>query len=696
MLTHDEDMALDEDMYRVTRTGLCLAAALSCLVLCSYVSGQVYPDGLWQDRSPGQMGLVESKLLEARDYALKGGGSGWVIHKGYRVMQWGDQEKRYDLKSTTKSFGVTALGLALMDGKIRSILEPAHTYHPSLCVPPESNTSTGWIEKMTLFHLATQSAGIAKPGGYHDMIFEPGRKWSYSDAGPNWLAECLTLVYRQDMKDLMFERVFGPIGISQDDLFWRKNQYRDHKLDGLWRREFGSGIHANVDAMARFGYLYLRQGQWHGRQILPAEFVDQVRRVPSEIKGLDVAEPESYFNASDHYGLLWWNNADRTMKDVPRDAYWSWGLYDSLIVVIPSLDLVIARAGKSLNPKRNAAYAAIEPLIAPVVQAVQGTDTISETGPYGPSEHISKITWASRDSIIRLARGGDNWPATWADDGDLYTAYGDGWGFEPRVEKKLSLGMAKVTGSPPHVKGINIRTQSGERIGQGAAGAKASGMLMVDGVLYMLVRNTDNSQLAWSLDRGKHWQWSAWQFEKSFGAPTFLNYGENYTGTRDQYVYLYSHDSDSAYEPADRMVMARVPKTRLRDRDKYEFYVGLDSTGQACWSRDVEKRASVFDHKGKCYRNGISYNPGVQRYLWCQVIPGEDTRFEGGFGLYEAPEPWGPWRTLYYTEKWDVGPGETCSIPPKWLSPDGQTGWLLFSGDDCFSLRKFNLNLARK
>ena len=40
------------------------------------------------------------------------------------------------------------------------------------------------------------------------------------------------------------------------------------------RREFGSGISANVDAMARIGYLYLRGGKWKRRQIIPKAFVE--------------------------------------------------------------------------------------------------------------------------------------------------------------------------------------------------------------------------------------------------------------------------------------------------------------------------------------------------------------------------------------------------------------------------------------
>jgi CubicO group peptidase (beta-lactamase class C family) len=310
-------------------------------------------------------------LKKARDYALTGGGSGCVTRHGRLIMQWGDQKQRYDLKSTTKAIGVTAVGLALKDGKIKSLRDPAKKYHPKFGIPPESNAQTGWLDEITLFHLATQTAGFDKNGGCTKLLFKPGSKWSYSDGGPNWLAECVTLAYGQDLNELMFARVFGPIGIGPADLTWRNNAYRPKEIDGIKRREFGSGISANVNAMARIGYLYLRRGHWRDRQIIPASFVDMARTVPKAVGGLPVVKSESYFNASDHYGLLWWNNTDGTMAKVPRDTYWSWGLYDSLIVVIPSLDIVAARAGKSLNKAGNSDYKSIEPFIEPIALSVK-------------------------------------------------------------------------------------------------------------------------------------------------------------------------------------------------------------------------------------------------------------------------------------------------------------------------------------
>ena len=622
----------------------------------------------------GDEGMDIALLKQARDAALKGGGSGIVMRGSKRVISWGDLTKRYDLKSTTKSFGATALGIAIKDGKLQ-LSDPARDHHPAFGLPPKSNKETGWLGEITISHLATQTAGFDKRGGYTRLLFKPGTRWAYSDGGPNWLAECITLAYRMDLQELMFKRVFTPLGIGRDDLTWRRNAYRDRQIDGIPRREFGSGISANVDALARIGLLYLRGGRWNGKQILDSGFVDQVRSVPPEVKGLPVVKAGSFSNASDHYGLLWWNNADGALPDVPRDAYWSWGLHDSWIIVIPSLDVVASRAGKSLpRPKDGHHYDAIRPFITPIAQSVRNS-----------------IEWAPASSIVRRARGGDNWPSTWGDDGALYTAYGDGNGFKPRVPEKLSLGFAKVIGGPDDFKGVNVRSSTGERKGGGASGAKASGLLMVDGTLFAWVRNAvkgKESRLAWSVDRAKSWTWAKWTFSQ-FGYLTFVQYGRNYAGARDDYIYCVSHDNPSAYQPADRFVLLRVHKDKLRDRDSYEFFV---SSGR--WSRDFNDREAIFINPGRCRRSGISYNAGLKQYLWWQLhhVNGLDTRFKGGFGVYSAPDPWGPWTRIYFTEQWDVGPGETAHFPPKWMSADGRTVHLIFSGDDSFSVRRATIN----
>jgi len=334
-----------------------LSAICWCCLAMSPLAAQekaalVFPAATWSEMTPAEAGLDAAKLAAARDYALTAGGSGMIVRGGHVVLRWGDQAQRYDLKSTNKSLGATLVGVALLDGKLQ-LDDPAVKHQPGLGVPPEENKATGWIEKITIRHLLTQTAGFQKPGGYMPLDFEPGTKWRYSDGGPNWLAECVTLAYRRDCDELMFERVCDPLGITRDDFVWRKNSYRPHEIDGIPRREFGSGVSANVNALARIGLLYLSGGVWNGQRILPAEFVKEAGTLAPSIRGLEVAAGDPHLGASRHYGFLWWNNADGALDEVPKDAFWSWGLYDSLIVVIPSLDIVVARAGPAQSWKRD-------------------------------------------------------------------------------------------------------------------------------------------------------------------------------------------------------------------------------------------------------------------------------------------------------------------------------------------------------
>jgi hypothetical protein len=261
---------------------------------------------------------------------------------------------------------------------------------------------------------------------------------------------------------------------------------------------------------------------------------------------------------------------------------------------------------------------------------------------------------------------------TWGDDDALYGAYGDG--FEPFISDKLSMGFARIAGVPPNFTGTNVRAPTGETRGDGAAGKKASGLLMVEGILYLWARNAGNAQLAWSKDDGKTWAWSDWKFTTSFGCPTFLNFGRNYASARDGFVYVYSPDSDSAYATADRLVLARVPKSRIRDRNAYEFFRAVDDKGRPVWAAEITQRGAAFTHPGRSYRSSVTYNPPLKRYLLVQPLAGAascdragkiDVRFSGGLAVFDAPEPWGPWAAAFLTVR-----RSSPELPQHWLATD--------------------------
>jgi CubicO group peptidase (beta-lactamase class C family) len=658
----------------------------------------------WQTATPESQGLSKEKLDALKDsLAARKTKALLVIRNDRIVSEWyadghGPTKTHYTASLAKAIVGGLSLGVALSDGKI-ALDDKAAMYIPQWKADPRKS-------KITIRQLGSHSSGIedAEADGLpHDkltgwkgdfwkrldppddpftisrdkttVLFDPGEKFQYSNPGIAMLTYAVTASLKdapqKDIRTLLRDRVMRPIGVP--DAEWSVGYGKTVTVDGLPLVGSWGGGGYTARAVARVGRLMLREGDWEGKRILSG---DAVRRISA-----DAGTPG-------HGGMGWWSNNSGKFARLPKDAYWGSGAGHQVVLVVPSLNLIAVRNGENLDARTEHHEALNQFLFEPLLDAVTGTRP-----PAPPSPVIKGLTWAPKDTIIRKAQGSDNWPLTWADDDHLYTAYGDGNGFEPMTAEKLSLGFARVEGGPDRFTGVNIRSPSGEHKGDDKRGRKASGMLMVDGVLYMWARNAGNAQLAWSNDHGRSWTWADWKLTTSFGCPTFLNFGKNYAGARDGYVYVFSHDNDSAYQPADRMVLARVPKDRIKDRSAYEFFNGLDSAEKPAWTADVGRRGAVFTHAGRCYRSGISYDAGLERYLWCQTLPGKDARFAGGFGIYDAPEPWGPWTTVFFTEAWDVGPGETSSFPPKWMSEDGKTLHLVFSGDDCFSVRKATLNL---
>lgn len=359
------------------------------------VSGSVYPapdtnvDELhgWEGIDPAAVGMEAQKLAQAQAYAESGegaGGSGLIVRGGRLVHAWGNIDWKYDVKSTTKSIGGMMLGLALEDNLL-AITDPARMRLPTLGDEPPGN-DPAWLNEVTILQLATHTAGFRKPADDGVLDFEPGTTWVYSDAGLNGLADVLTQLYQKDLRELLFDRILTRIGLTKNDndMVWREHAFGDAQLGGVTRRELASGMQINTNAMARVGLLFLRGGMWdNNERLLPESFVELVRTPRPEIAA--AVNPEGgpdgrYPNATLNYGVLWWTNTTGELQGVPADAYWSWGLGDSLIVVIPSLDLVIARAGpQSVTASEgrvwndndwDGRYEVLEGFVRPVVESI--------------------------------------------------------------------------------------------------------------------------------------------------------------------------------------------------------------------------------------------------------------------------------------------------------------------------------------
>ena len=143
-------------------------------------------------------------------------------------------------------------------------------------------------------------------------------------------------------------------------------------------------------------------------------------------------------------------------------------------------------------------------------------------------------------------------------------------------------------------------------------------------------------------------------------------------GGLDGHVYFYGQKQGDS----NQTFMGRVATEKLPERGAYEFLARLADDGPR-WTSDVAKAAPIFvDPSGDLPT--VVYVPGLKRYLLTAFHMGP-----GQLGVFDSPDPWGPWTIVAFEENWagmgSEGQGLTCSFPAKWMSSDSKTLWCIFS-----------------
>ncbi|MBI3971090.1 MAG: DUF4185 domain-containing protein [Chloroflexi bacterium] len=333
--------------------------------------------------------------------------------------------------------------------------------------------------------------------------------------------------------------------------------------------------------------------------------------------------------------------------------------------------------------------------------------------PYPPSPALA-LAAVSEAATRRDDLDGDDWPITWADDDDLYAAYGDGWGCRP-IEKdtKHNTGLVRLLGTAEDFRGEEVPVPW---FGRGAENPnfKGCGLLSAGGVLYHFVRYQSSvdpatgkrqqiaSKLIWSTDHGHTWE-NADAYapdaramclffdepDHAFHSPAFLQAGRDYVLAQDEYVYVYSPREDRR-RANDRLDLARVAREHVADRAAYEFFAGLDGGDgghRPRWTRDVAARHPVFAFDGHVNSGDVVYNAPLGRYLLAtctgDFAPGEKDGTPSSLAFFDAPHPWGPWTAVGYVPQWGTGRGGDLRydprLPVKWLSDDGLAATLIYS-----------------
>ena len=286
-----------------------------------------------------------------------------VVRRGYLVLEkYAGRAQRNvnpDMASTGKAFTSVACGVMLKEfhDKIPDGLDTkvfTETYLPEafpLDDPRKAAITLGELLCMTAgYHGEGGSPGIVKgqvvplpsqvPGqdirnldqsSLHTVLWtDPGAGYSYASPSPHVASMVLRRVTGMELADFIDSRLARPMG-------WGPWGYCLHRGDYVMPHANGAGstaLHA-TDAV-RFAYCLLRNGQWAGRQLVPAGYVSQLN------------QPSPY-NPHCPFSLMFENNSDGHVPGAPRDAYWKSGAGGFCLYVVPSLDLVLYKMGGSIG-----------------------------------------------------------------------------------------------------------------------------------------------------------------------------------------------------------------------------------------------------------------------------------------------------------------------------------------------------------
>ncbi len=356
----------------------------------------VPPAGGWERRSPSALGMDSVKLADAIAFAIskesksprdlelnhlqtfgreplgdaigplppRGDATGIIVRKGYVVATWGDPDAEEITNSVTKSFVSTVVGLAVDDGRIRSVHDTVAKYMPPIVRARPNGTAyardwpgtdklltpfdTPHNKRLTWDHLlrqvsdwegtlwgkpewADRPAQNAATWTTRPRV-EPGSTYEYNDTRVNVLALAALQVWRRPLPEVLRERIMDPIGASNT---WRWYGYDNSwiVLDGREVQSvsggghWGGGMVLNAWDMARFGLLTQRRGVWGDKRLLSDAWVTQAL-TPTP--------------AQKTYGYMnWFVNPDRAyLAAAPVEAFVHVGAGNNFIYVDPVNDVV--------------------------------------------------------------------------------------------------------------------------------------------------------------------------------------------------------------------------------------------------------------------------------------------------------------------------------------------------------------------
>ena len=323
-------------------------------------------DDGWKTASAESLGVDQARLAlltasvrawpELGVHAILVERAGYLIYEEYFDgfdQKWGSpagrismsRETRHDLRSVTKSVVSALAGIALGAGALPSLDQPVIEWFPEY-----QDLNTAERRRVTLAHVLGMTSGIEwnEEIPYNDprndeirmtrdpdplrfalsrpFAHPPGAEFNYNGGLTQVMAAVIERAGRTSLEDYARTRLFEPLGIT--DVEWMGD------LAGM--PAAASGLRLRARDLAKFGSLYLHDGRWNGRQIIPADWVQRSTRRHFRFRPRTGADAGGEFG----YGYFWWYNCYPTAAGL-IEARAAVGNGQQRIFVLPGLDLVV-------------------------------------------------------------------------------------------------------------------------------------------------------------------------------------------------------------------------------------------------------------------------------------------------------------------------------------------------------------------
>jgi CubicO group peptidase (beta-lactamase class C family) len=345
----------------------------------------------WPTATPESVGLDGERLcgIAARLQATNANVHGVVIVRhGTLVFEqyfpgydepWGmgegrrhefDATTKHDMRSVSKSVISLLVGIAIDRELIKSADEPVVKFFPDY----SAMKTAGW-DNITLRHLLTMSSGIqwdenrawkdpqndephlgneADPFRYvlsKPIAAPPDTVWNYNGGGTDLLGNIIERVSGKSLETFAREALFTPLGISD----WEWMKHRNEHIAAA------AGLRLRPRDAAKVGQLVLNKGDWNGKQIVSAKWIEQ--SVTPRFQAI------GYFSGIFFYGQQWWMGRSMAQE---KEVKWiaAMGSGGQRIFVVPERDLVVmTTSGLYFQPRQgDAAFDMMANFILPSVR----------------------------------------------------------------------------------------------------------------------------------------------------------------------------------------------------------------------------------------------------------------------------------------------------------------------------------------